>query len=1057
MKVTKLLSRAARAALAAAWLIVWHLGPTLRAAAETDEERAAAFSAQIQASMLALEDGDRDAPRDRWDPQYVADTVGIDAGDLFAWLRGSVAWMPYRGALRGAEGVLMDRVGNSLDQALLLAALFGAAGHDVRLARAELPAATVEATLARLGAARQATGGTAEGATEAAETVDEVLVTADLYGIDQASVAEVLASTAGEAGSVAGAMASRIEDQAARLSGIVGPLDDAAIAADIAAAARASLADHFWVQALLDGAWVDFDVLAPDGQGALAPAAETFDAAAIPPELEQRVIVRVVTEQLKDGALSERVILEQPVRPRDLLGATLGFRHFPMAWPDSWPRVTPDDIQVKLRAALYAQTEWLPVLVAGDEVMGTLGVHDTGEIDPDPQPVNPFMQMTVVMTGLVSKATDVLASGADPDALVEKDASLDEPRPPRPEGELVAERLEFELQVPGLEPRIHRRDLFDLVGPAARASGDLSGFTMSGQKALDRSMAMLAESEFQILPSRMAPEFLTHLGAQNAIGNRPVLDELARDPFGKVPSNFMELFSKLNGMPAALLSHASLRFAINPWGDWVYMDRPSILAQHTRLSRAGGGDFVARVGLDIVENGIGVDPLAAGMAAALRMSQGIADTNAEALALEKVGMVTANAAGAFAAVEPGGRDWIALRGGEEAVVALLGPMIGFDADAGARIAAELAGGKVVVLPAELAPGGPFPGWWRIDPASGATLGIGATGHGQAMVEYALIIVIETMMAAAQCALQASVDRFMQRTLAEKAKGADSGKATAAGASAGYAEALKTLGDAEQRNRCIASGMFAGFKTLLLGFAMHAVKTSGSKGHDGSKPPPSWERNSVKNQSASAGGAPGSPRAPAPGPKPPAPGPQAPQTPRAGNPPQPPQPPRAGNPPPQPQPPRPPQPTADQGRPPGPPQARVEGPYQSDPAGLKQLRENESQAKGAIGPVERFEQADQQSRKTYDWALGEKKSPQEARQWSEEAWWDTYKNYHNAPARPAAPDPALAPTQSPLSMTMPAPAGGGGSSRGFAPPGAGGAKTAGLAGLTGALGSVTDRP
>jgi hypothetical protein len=852
MRKSSLFTRFQRAALSAVWIFVWHVAPA--ASAATDAEVAATFAAQVQASMTALEDGARDAPRDHWDPQYVVDTVGLEAEDLYRWVRDSVAWMPYRGILRGPEGVLMDRTGNGLDRALLLARLLTLAGHDVRLARATLSPETARSAWDRLVAGRTtppAAAGPLESLAADANPIreDELLVTADLYGIDRAIVGTLVSATNSEAEGLSQTMSDRVAGQTESLAAMVGGLDGDAIAAAVLAEAMASLADHWWVQVERDGAFVDLDLMAQDGSGAaLAPAADTFAPDALPADLEQRVVIRVVAEQLKDGALSEHVTVEQSLRPRDLYGATIGFRHFPMAWPQDWPQVTPDDIQIKLRAALLTQTEWMPVLVAGDVVVGTVGVFDTGEIDPSPKPVDPFTQMTVAMTGMVSKATDVLATGADPDALIDRDAGLDTPRPPRAEGELVAERLEFEVQVPGLDPITHRRDLFDLIGPAERATGDLSRFAMSGQKALDRSMAMMAESEIQILPARLAPEFLTYLAAENAIGNRPVLDELGRDPFGRVPSNYMELFSKLNGLPAALYSLASLRFALNPWSDWVFVDRPSVVAQHVRLTRGGGGDFVAGVGLDIVENGVGVDPLAAAWAAALRIGQGVADTNAESLSLTKTGKVSANAADAFAA-SPDTAGWRLVAPADASSLAALG----YAPDDAARIAAELAAGRLVAAPPPPADGGRLDGWWRIDPTTGTTLGIGVSGHGQAMVEYALIILIETMMAAAQCALEGAVDRFMERTLAEKARGADSGHATAAGAKNAYADAMKKLGNAQQRNHCIASGMFAGFKSLLLGFAMNAVKTSGNKGHDGSKPPPSWERKAVENQMKAGSG------------------------------------------------------------------------------------------------------------------------------------------------------------------------------------------------------------
>ena len=45
--------------------------------AATNAERAQEFAAAMQTSLTAIEDSDRDAPRDRWDPAYVVQTVGV--------------------------------------------------------------------------------------------------------------------------------------------------------------------------------------------------------------------------------------------------------------------------------------------------------------------------------------------------------------------------------------------------------------------------------------------------------------------------------------------------------------------------------------------------------------------------------------------------------------------------------------------------------------------------------------------------------------------------------------------------------------------------------------------------------------------------------------------------------------------------------------------------------------------------------------------------------------------------------------------------------------------
>lgn len=1060
MLMKNLLLKITRTATAVVLVFVWYLGPALTASAATDEERAVGFSAQIQSSMQALEDGDRDGPRDHWDPQYVVDAVGIEPNDLNQWVRDSVRWMPYYGALRGAEGVLMDRIGNSLDQSLLLARLLKTAGHEVRLAHATLTTSTVEKLWEELKAARQQSAhpnvvSPDNGSQTAAPTEEnEVLVSADLYGIDHNNVSRVVDSTNAEAESLSTTMAERIGYQTTRLAAIVGPLDNKSTAAAVIDDAKKMLADHWWVQIQREGSWVDIDPMASrdSAGGSLAQAANTFDPEALAAELEQHVIVRVIAQQLKDNSLTERTVLEQSVRPRDLLGVTIGFRHFPMAWPEKWPQVTPDDIQIKLRAALYTQTEWLPVLVLRDVVLGKAGVLDTGALDPSPHPVNPFMQMSVAVVGQISKAADVLASGGDSEALLPADPTLDAPRPPRAEGELVAERLEYEIQIPNSEPRKISREVFDLIGPAARATGDFSSFTMSGQKVLDRSMAMLGESEIQILASRIAPEFLTHLGALNAIGNRPVLDELARDPFGKLPSNFMELFSKLNGMPAALHTLAALRFNLNPLGDWVYVDRPSVVALHTRLRRAGGGDFVAQVDLDIVENAIGVDPLAGESAAILRMSQGVADTNAEEVSLQKIGNVSANTAAAFNLPPAEEDDWHVLGPGDQAALVVLG----YRNDYSAQIAGDLRNGYLVVVPPPPVGKAALAGWWRIDPKTGATLGIGPTGHGQAMVEYAVILLIESVMAGAQCALAASMEKALAKTLEEKAKGSDSSKATGEGVKAGFEQVKKDLGSSHIRNQCIALGMFAGFRSLLMGFALHAVKTRGDRGYDGSKNSRrqnNGEPNTLPPPRPNPLPVPPTPIPPQPKPAPPTPKPAptlpqpAPPTPK----PAPPQPtPAPPTPKPAPSPPPPRVPT---------PSGKELGPYQSDPVGLKQIGENSSFARDTIGPIERFQQADRQSKLTYDSVRGDNKSPSEARKISEEAWWDSYKNFYTAPLPPNLSSPRGVPggtgSQSPLSSTLPAPLFSGKTApvpnaANANQNGGNAARTAGLAGLAGAL-------
>jgi hypothetical protein len=61
-----------------------------------------------------------------------------DPSESVGWMRDHIAFEPYIGLLRGAEGTLMSGAGNSLDQAVLLAHLLKDAGFEARVARGRL-------------------------------------------------------------------------------------------------------------------------------------------------------------------------------------------------------------------------------------------------------------------------------------------------------------------------------------------------------------------------------------------------------------------------------------------------------------------------------------------------------------------------------------------------------------------------------------------------------------------------------------------------------------------------------------------------------------------------------------------------------------------------------------------------------------------------------------------------------------------------------------------------------------------------------------------------------
>ena len=92
----------------------------------------------------------------------------------------------------------------------------------------------------------------------------------------------------------------------------------------------------------------------------------------------------------------------------------------------------------------------------------------------------------------------------------------------------------------------------------------------------------------------------------------------------------------------------------------AYIDRPNVLTRHIYLS-AADGRLSLRDATDIVANEVGVD-LRVEDAVAVRLEQGVVDTNAEALIRVELRTIIGNSGSAFAA--PG--EWVALTSANDA-------------------------------------------------------------------------------------------------------------------------------------------------------------------------------------------------------------------------------------------------------------------------------------------------------------------------------------------------------------------------------------------------------
>ncbi len=312
-------------------------------------------------SLRALRDGEAAAPRDRWDPRYVADRLANDPARTFAWVRDDTFEIPYHGTLRGPAGVLMDRQGNSLDRALLLAALFADEHLTVRLAHGTIPAdqaarllpSVVSSTVPLV---RVAAGPAAPSASWSA--------VAAKYQIDQAMLRPSVDAAAAFARQQT-ALRSRAVDQIRRLADAVGKPADDGSRANVNRAALA-LADHWWVQTADGAAWRDWDLLGAKDGAALVKADQTVDPAKLPDDLFHRFSIRVVAERWMNGVTTEIVPLEDTRKTSAVLGQPISLSFTPDDVPKPFPPAGLD-MAAAMRQLALAQHEWTPILSIGKD------------------------------------------------------------------------------------------------------------------------------------------------------------------------------------------------------------------------------------------------------------------------------------------------------------------------------------------------------------------------------------------------------------------------------------------------------------------------------------------------------------------------------------------------------------------------------------------------------------------------------------------------------------------------------------------------------------------
>ncbi len=367
-----------------------------------------------------------------WNVDVRADALGPGVEPAFAYVRDAIRYEAYPGVLRGAAGTYTARAGNAADRAVLLAHLLERKNIHTRFVMGTLDQAARERLWQRVfdtsvpGIPRSGPPPASDAESTAFSRRVHARATRD-YGVVRAALGN-------------------------RLPPVTTPSRDAVLA---------EMNPHVWIQAEVDGGWVDLDPSFSDAKPGTTNAAIERTVGELPPDLYQRVTIRMKVEELSHGALTQTTVLDSAANAVDLIDRQIFVTHVagkPIA-------------MANIGASLGGYNTWTPALWVGGE--STFGTAFTIDEAGAPAPVDAGGAPAAGGGGLTG-VIDALS--ARPDGTPTTTAATGPV--------FVAEWLEFELGAPGGQREVTRRVLVDRGSAAWRGKSPLSA---SGLGRLERA------------------------------------------------------------------------------------------------------------------------------------------------------------------------------------------------------------------------------------------------------------------------------------------------------------------------------------------------------------------------------------------------------------------------------------------------------------------------------------------------------------------------------------------------------------------------------------------
>lgn len=635
----------------------------------------------------------RMAPSDAWAASATAPderlaelalSLGFEVERIFRFVADEIRYEPYAGILRGAVGTLDAGAGNSLDQALLLAALLDESGITYRFARGALDgaaaaqlldASSMDITEARAAAELAENGGPYPARIEIGEPgpADPQVVSA----IEEAT------SAALEVADVQVSRSVQLITTALADAGI--GLGDASAPRPVSLLPASEVTGHTWLQVAQGPDHLDLDPT--PGAAAIigSTLAEVDETLAALPDEERHVVrFEVLVERVRGDGLETVPLIEHEGFADELAGERVTLAHIEPSAVHGLG-VAIDSLDGEATVAYH------PILtIPGGALVATQGV-------------------TLGVTRGGGGVFD--AASPDPGTLAD--------------GEATAEWLEVTIESPGADPVAARRPIFDRIAADARYGGQPSLADVRPVELLPWE----ADGSLDFVPLLGTDAFVISTGPASA----PAMLAQAVAPDADMTTILATSYLALRDVVAG-------RDTLDD-GIITFVDRPGVVSYAIDVGLDDAGEPTLTHGLDLWHRSLAAVAARGGTAsrAGSNLRAGVVEHIAERLAVgirPDDGGPAAPAVGVssvFEAAEEAGIPTLVLQDRIPEGMSLRPRTRTLIEDA-------LRTGETVIVPARPVSidGRDRLGWWRVDPATGLTVDTMDDGMAAAMVEISRI-------------------------------------------------------------------------------------------------------------------------------------------------------------------------------------------------------------------------------------------------------------------------------------------------------------------------------